>query len=119
MDMVSKCCRCGKVSELKHTLAHVVLEVVPLDVVGEVADVDTAVLLGVLAVLHVSLRLVAARGSTVVAVVVVCGRALVAVVAALLAVAGGRARARTARGVLGGALVVVGLRRIVSHCATR
>ena len=42
------------------TLAHVVLEVVPLDIVGEVADVDTAVLLGVLAVLHVTCGLLAA-----------------------------------------------------------
>ena len=42
------------------TLAHVVLEVVPLDIVGEVADVDTAVLLGVLTVLHVTCRLLAA-----------------------------------------------------------
>lgn len=43
-----------------HTFTHVVLEVVPLDVVGEVADVDTAVLLRVMrAVLHVTLRLLA------------------------------------------------------------
>ena len=35
------------------TLAHKVLQVVPLDIVGEVADVDTAVLLRVFAnVLH-------------------------------------------------------------------
>lgn len=46
--------------ELLRTLAHVILEVVPLDVVREVTDVDTAVLLGVLAVLHVACGLLAA-----------------------------------------------------------